>query len=264
MVTSQAPTAVSDRTAIVARGVTKSFGHVMALRGVDLDVPAGAITALIGDNGAGKSTLMRVLAGATAPDTGELRFWGEARRVQSITHAQQLGIELVYQDLAQAPDLSVIDNVFLGRERFKAGALGRLRVVDRKSMAESAEEALNHLGAILPSLEVPVRVLSGGQRQAVAIARALLWAKTAVLMDEPTAALGEKQTHLTNELMRSAANRDLAVLVVSHDIPNMLQVADRITVMRQGRVVTTRPARDLSIEKVVALMLGASPDAGES
>lgn len=239
--------------------VHKSFGGVRALQGATLTVNAREVLALVGDNGAGKSTLAKVICGAIRPDSGRLAFWGQQVQVQSIRHAQELGVETVYQDLALAPDLSVLDNVFLGREPLATTGWRRwLRSLDRETMYVETDRALSDLGITLQSLRNAVRNLSGGQRQAVAVARAVLWAKTAILMDEPTAALGTKQTAIVYDSIRAAADRGLAVVVISHDIPRMLTTADRIAVMRHGQVIVTCPASEMSLPEVVGLMLGAS------
>jgi len=243
---------------IEAVDIVKRFGHVQALSGASLQVRPGEVLALIGDNGAGKSTLTKIVCGALAPDSGRLAFWGQATSVTSIRHAQELGVETVYQDLALAPDLSVAENMFLGREPIKPGIFGGWPpALDRRRMRQAAEEAIAAAGiSTLNSVDRAVRDLSGGQRQAIAVARAVMWATTAILMDEPTAALGTKQTDLVYDSIRSAAKRGLAVVVISHDIPRMLDLADRIAVMRQGRTVATLPARDLTLSDVVTLMLG--------
>ncbi|MFN8519179.1 MAG: ATP-binding cassette domain-containing protein [Chloroflexota bacterium] len=252
-----APTAATaGAPAISARGITKSYGHLQALRGADLDLRPGEVLALVGDNGAGKSTLTKILCGAISPDSGTLAYWGEPLTVQSIGHALELGVHTVYQDLALAPDLSVADNLFLGREPVRGGLRGRLGMLDRDRMRTDTRVALAHLGINLRSLRVPVRNLSGGQRQALAVARSITWATTAVLMDEPTAALGPKQSAIVYETVTAAAARGLAVLVISHDIPRMLHVADRIAVMRHGMVVAERPAASLKLADVIGLMLG--------
>jgi simple sugar transport system ATP-binding protein len=246
---------------IEATNITKSFGHVQALRGASLQVRAGEILALIGDNGAGKSTLTKILCGALAPDGGELVFMGQHTRLQSISHAHELGVETVYQDLAQAPDLTVAENMFLGREPVQSG-LGRFfGTLSRRKMYRETEVALERLGIQLPSLHVPIRQLSGGQRQAVAVARAAMWASRAILMDEPTAALGTKQTAIVYRTMRSAAERGLAVVVVSHDIPRMLKLAHRLAIMRHGVVIAILRAADTNLTEVISLMLGTVVDA---
>jgi simple sugar transport system ATP-binding protein len=242
--------------AIRATGIEKAYGHLLALRGASLDLMAGEVLALVGDNGAGKSTLTKVLCGAVMPDAGNTWFDGREVRVQSTSHAHELGVHTVYQDLALAPDLSVADNLFLGREPTRAGLRGWFGTLDRDRMRTDTEHALERLGIRLRSLNMPVRNLSGGQRQALAVARAITWATTAVLMDEPTAALGPKQSAIVYETVSAAAARGLAVLVISHDIPRMLTVANRVAVMRHGQVVATRPAADLRVTDVIGLMLG--------
>ena len=243
---------------IEAADIVKRYGHVQALSGASLQVRPREVLALVGDNGAGKSTLAKVICGAVAPDSGTLAFWGKATTVTSIRQAQELGVETVYQDLALAPDLSVAENLFLGREPLKRGLVGAWpAALDRRRMRERAEAAIRAVGSTtLSSVERTVRELSGGQRQAIAVARAVMWATSAILMDEPTAALGTRQTDIVYESIRSATARGLAVVVISHDIPRMLSLADRIAVMRQGLTVSNTPARDLTLTDVVTLMLG--------
>jgi len=252
------PPAAKSEYVIEAIDIVKRFGHVQALSGASLQVRPGEILALVGDNGAGKSTLTKIICGALTPDSGRLAFWGETTSVTSIRHAQELGVETVYQDLALAPDLSVAENMFLGREPLTRGLIaGWPQSLDRRKMRQAAEAAIAAAGiSTLSSVDRVVRDLSGGQRQAIAVARAVMWATTAILMDEPTAALGTKQTDIVYESIRSAASRGLAVVVISHDIPKMLSLADRIAVMRQGRTVSNLPARDLTLTDVVTLMLG--------
>jgi simple sugar transport system ATP-binding protein len=247
----------APEVAIQASGIRKSFGHLEALRGADVRVRKGEILAIVGDNGAGKSTLAKIICGALAPDEGELSFWGEPVHVQSIAHAYDLGLGVVYQDLSLALDLSVADNLFLGREPREGGWRGWAGMLNRDRMRKEAREALGRLGIKVKSLNVPVRNLSGGQRQALAVARAMMWATRAVLMDEPTAALGPKQSGIVFDTVRKAADDGLAVLVISHDIPRMLVVADRIAVMRHGVVVAERASGELHLNDVIGLMLGA-------
>jgi simple sugar transport system ATP-binding protein len=241
-----------------ARGLRKSFGHIEAVTDASLELRTGEIVALVGDNGAGKSTFTKMISGMVEPDGGEFLFEGRPTRIGSVGAAQELGIQTVYQDLAQAPDLSAQGNVFLGREIMASGMRGRLGVLAREQMRRETEEALDRLGINLPSVTAPVRELSGGQRQAVAVARAVMWATAAVLMDEPTAALGARQTAIVYDTIRKAAERGLAVLVVSHDIPSILKVADRVAVMRHGRVIETHSTSDVSVNDVLQLMLGGS------
>ena len=245
-------------TAIECRGVWKRFGHLEALRGADLTLRFGEILALLGDNGAGKSTLVKCISGAYHPDAGEILVVGEQADIASTHDAQELGIQTIYQDLALAPDLSVLDNVFLGRELVVPGWRGRLGVLDRARMKREAEEAVRRIGVRMATVRAPVRDLSGGQRQAVAVMKAMPWATTGILMDEPTAALGARQRQIVYDAARSAAASGLAVLMISHDIPQMLEIADRIAVMRQGVVVAERDAAGLDLQSVMALMLGGA------
>jgi simple sugar transport system ATP-binding protein len=241
---------------IAAVDVKKSFGHVEALRGASLEVYPGEVVALFGDNGAGKSTLMKVMCGIYQRDEGELRISGREATLASIRDALALGVEVVHQDLALAPDVSVLESMFLGHELLMTGWRRRLRLLDRQKMAVRAHEALRELSIDLPSVRVPVRDLSGGQRQAVAVARAVMWSGIAVLMDEPTAALGPRQSEIVSRTIRATADRGLAVLVVSHDIPRMLQVADRVAVLRQGRVVHSARSGEVSLTDIVGAMVG--------
>lgn len=247
---------VPPRTAVGLRDVRKHFGHVEALCGASLDAHGGQVLALFGDNGAGKTTLMNVVAGVHKPDGGQIVVAGEVASATSINHAQELGIQTVFQDLALAPDLSVAENMFLGHEDRRRTRLIRMRVLDRRAMAAAASTALEQLSITLPSINAPVSMLSGGQRQAVAVARAVMWAKTAVLMDEPTAALGARQSDVVCQTILATARRGLAVIVVSHDILRMLDIADRVAIMRAGRVVYAGYASALSVRDVVAIMVG--------
>ena len=263
MATIGAPATASGRPdvregvpAIRATGIVKHFGHLQALRGASIDLFPCEVTALVGDNGAGKSTFTKVICGALQADEGEIEFWGEPTKVQSTNHAHELGVHTVYQDLALAPHLSVSDNLFLGREEVRHGWRRFLGEVDRRLMVDETRDAMGRLGITLKDYNVPVGNLSGGQRQALAVARAITWATTAVLMDEPTAALGPKQSAIVYETVAAAADRGLAVLVISHDIPRMLEFAHRIAVMRHGTVVAVREANTLRLTEVIGLMLG--------
>jgi len=242
--------------AVEARGIIKSFGSLHVLRGVSLSLHRGEITAVVGDNGAGKSTFMKILSGEYHADGGELHFGGKRIELGSIQEAQELGVETVYQDLALAPDLSVAENIYLGREIVCRGWRGWLRTVDRRAMLDETRQILGNLEIRLKSYRTPTRSLSGGQRQAVAVARAIKWARHAVLMDEPTAALGAKQRTMVYDAIRSAARRNLAVLLISHDIPQVLELAHNIVVLRHGQAVARLDPAQVSVRDVINAMLG--------
>ena len=247
--------------AISGQHLSKQFGSVQALVDASVSVQPGEIVALVGDNGAGKSTFLNTLIGVHQPDTGEIFVKGEPVEFTSVRDAQRLGVDCVYQDLSLAPDLSVVDNIYLGHELHRAGLPGKIGLLARKEMIERADAQLRSLSIALPSLKVPVRELSGGQRQAVAVARAVMWASSAIFLDEPTAALGARQSEIVGELMRTVADRGLGVLVVSHDLPRILQVADRVTVLWRGRTVQEAPAKDMTVPDLVATMVGYHEDA---
>jgi len=247
---------ISTDVAISAQNVSKQFGHVHALRNASLTAHKGEVVALFGDNGAGKSTFLKILQGSIRPDKGQLSIDGRPVLLNSVRDAQRLGVDTVYQDLALAPDLSVVDNMFLGGELKVKNPLAGLGVLDRKAMSEQADAALRELSIALPSLTVPVRDLSGGQRQAVAVARSVMRSTTAVLLDEPTAALGARQSELVCDLMRRVADRGLGVVVVSHDLPRVLALADRVVILWRGETVLDAPAKDLTVPDVVATMVG--------
>jgi fructose transport system ATP-binding protein len=250
---------VSDAAPVLeARGIVKRYGHVTALDGVDLDVGAGEILALIGDNGAGKSTLLKVLSGAIEPDAGEVRLADRPVRLRSPRDARRAGIETVYQDLALSPALDVASNLFLGRELRRGGLAGGLfRLLDERRMRREASRHLADLGIEVPSIGGAVENLSGGQRQGVAVARAAAWATRVVILDEPTAALGVRETAHVLALIARIRERGLAVVLVSHDMPHVFELADRIQVMRLGRRAATITPRTHTMADAVALMTGA-------
>ena len=237
-----------------ARGIRRRFGHVHALDGADFTVFPGEICALIGDNGAGKSTLVKILSGAEKPDGGEILVEGRPVTLESPLAAQRHGIATVYQDLALAPELTPADNLFLGREALRPGLLGALGFLDRPAMRRRAGEQFARLGVRLRSAKVPVSTLSGGQRQSVAIARAAMWADRVIFMDEPTAALGVVQTARVLDLIRQVRDQGISVVLISHNMPQVIDVADRIQVMRLGRRVADIPARDATVASLVAAM----------
>jgi ABC-type sugar transport system ATPase subunit len=244
------------RIAIAGNHIAKRFGHVQALSDASVTVHAGEVVALFGDNGAGKSTFLKTLIGMEKPDSGAIVVNDEVAQLDTIRDAQALGVETVHQDLALAPELSVVDNMFLGHEVMRVGFARVFGMIDRREMTERADAALRDLGIKLPSLGVSVRDLSGGQKQALAVARAVMWGHTAILMDEPTAALGARQSEIVCELMRTVAERGLGVLVVSHDLPRVLKVADRVTILWRGKTAVEAPANTLTVPEVVATMVG--------
>ena len=249
-------------TALSTRGIRVSYGHVQALRGADFDCRAGEVTALIGDNGAGKSTLVKVLSGALIPDEGEVFVGGEPFRAHQPTDAQAAGIETVWQDLALAPDMGPVANMFLGRETRRKGLLGALGFLDDKSMAAVAQREFAQLGVTADPRRGSVSDMSGGQRQGVAVARAVSWARTVVLLDEPTAALGVVQTKGVLDMVKRVADRGLAVVLISHNMSDVLAVADRVEVLRLGQRVASYSRAEASLELLVSTMTGgtALPD----
>jgi ABC-type sugar transport system ATPase subunit len=241
-----------------ARGINKHFGPVQALRNVDLSVFPGEVVALIGDNGAGKSTLINVLTGVLPLESGEIVFAGEQVRFSSPQEARAHGIETVYQDLAVAPHLDAVANIFLGRERRQSGLLGTAGFLDNRRMRKETDEQLSRLKVRVPDLERRLVTLSGGQRQGVAVARAVMWASKVVIMDEPTAALGVAQTAKVLDLIRQVRDTGIPVVFISHNMPNVFQVADRIVVLRLGEVVTELDPKSATIEDAVAAMTGST------
>lgn len=248
----------TDRTPILeARQVSRSFGHVRALDQADFDVYDGEVVAIIGDNGAGKSTLVKALTGNLALDSGQLLFQGEEVSITSPQQASELGMEVVYQDLALAPHLNPVQNMFLGREIPRPGLLGRLGFMDEKGMRTSAEQGFAELGGTVRSFTAPIGSMSGGQRQQVAIARAISWADKLVFLDEPTAALGVVQTKNVLESIKRVQAKGIAVVLISHSMPHVLEVADRVHVMRLGTKVATYEAAKTTVEELVGAMTGA-------
>ena len=242
-----------------ARGLVKQYGYVVALRGADLQLYPNEILAIIGDNGAGKSTLIKALSGALQPDEGEIRLDGEHVHFRSPRDARRAGIETVYQDLAVAPALDIAANIFLGREKRRPGPLGSiLRMLDKGEMRREATRHFAELEIGVQSITQPVENLSGGQRQGVAVARAATWARRLVIMDEPTAALGVKETEQVLDLIRRVRERGLPVILISHDMPHVFELADRIQIMRLGRRVAFVTPQSHSMPEAVAIMTGAA------
>nr|WP_041295362.1 ATP-binding cassette domain-containing protein [Isoptericola variabilis] len=243
-----------------ARGLVKTFGRVVGLDGVDLELYRGEVLAIIGDNGAGKSTLIKCLTGAEIPDEGEILLDGERVHFKRPQDARAAGIETVYQTLAVAPSLDIASNLFLGREVRRKGFLGSvLRMTDRAGMRERARRELRDLGiSTLQDVTVPVENLSGGQRQAVAVARAAAFGSKVVVLDEPTAALGVRESGQVLELVRTLRDNGVPVIIISHNMPHVFEIADRIHVQRLGRRAATITPRSHSMTEAVAIMTGAA------
>jgi simple sugar transport system ATP-binding protein len=249
---------VSPEPILEARKIVKSFGRVQALNGANFTVYPNEVVALVGDNGAGKSTLVKTLVGVHPPDSGEILFEGAPVEIHTPQQARAIGIETVYQDLALAAEIDPAANMFLGREIMRAGPLGKLGFLDKAEMRRRSEEAFRDLGVQIQDTSAPVANMSGGQRQGIAISRAVTWASKVVFMDEPTAALGVVQTrNVLDQIKRVRDDQGLAVVLISHNLPEIFEVADRIEVLRLGeRVARLRPS-DVSMEDVVSAMTGA-------
>ncbi len=249
-----------------ARGLSKRYGHVVALNNADFDLYPGEILAVIGDNGAGKSTLIKALSGAITPDHGEIRLNGEVVHFRSPQDARAVGIETVYQNLALSPALSIAENMFLGRERLKPGLFGKLLwTLDRSGMNKFAREKLSELGLLtIQNIEQPVESLSGGQRQGVAVARAAAFGSRVIIMDEPTAALGVKESRRVLELILDVKKRGMPIVLISHNMPHVFEVADRIHINRLGRRLCVINPKDYTMSDAVAFMTGAKEPPPES
>jgi ABC-type sugar transport system ATPase subunit len=241
-----------------ARGIEKRFGRVTALREGALELQEGEVHALVGDNGAGKSTLIKIISGVLEPDAGELMLEGSPVTIASPHDARALGIETVYQDLALAEHLDAAANLFLGREALLPRPLAWLGFLDKRAMRRRAVQELRRLKIGIPSVVQPVLSLSGGQRQAIAVARAIAWGRRIVIMDEPTAALGVRESAMVLELIKDVRNHGLSVIMISHDLPEVFAVADRITVMRLGRSLVTLRKDETSLDAIVSMMTGAA------
>jgi fructose transport system ATP-binding protein len=254
------PKAADAGPVLQARGLVKTYGHVVGLDGVDLELYRGEVLAIIGDNGAGKSTLVKCLTGAEIPDRGEVLVDGEPVHFKRPQDARAAGIETVYQTLAVAPSLDVAANLFLGREVRRKGVLGSvLRMTDRAGMRERARRELSELGiSTLQDVTVPVENLSGGQRQAVAVARAAAFGSKVVVLDEPTAALGVRESGQVLELVRTLRDKGVPVIIISHNMPHVFEIADRIHIQRLGRRAATITPQTHTMTEAVAIMTGAA------
>jgi len=248
-----------------ARGLVKHYGHVVAIENTDFEVYAGEVLAVIGDNGAGKSTLIKMLSGAVIPDKGEMFLNGQPVRFTSPIDARKAGIETVYQNLAVAPALTIVENLFLGRELRRPGFAGSvLRMLDKKKMLEQAQGYMQDLKMRIPSMTQAVETLSGGQAQGVAVARSAAFASKVVIMDEPTAALGVKESGMVIDLIRKIRDRGLPIILISHNMPNVFEVADRIHIQRLGRRIAVIKPGDYTMSDAVAIMTGAKEPPAEA
>lgn len=239
-----------------ARGIVRTYGSVVALDGADFDVEAGQVTALIGDNGAGKSTLIKVLSGTEQAEGGTISLEGRQVHVTDPSTARSLGIETVFQDLALCPHLDPVKNLYLGREIKRRGIMGALGFMNRKEMRDRSVEAFADLGATVRALNEPVGNMSGGQKQSVAVARSAAWASKIIFLDEPTAALGVVQTANVLDLIRRVRDKGIGVVFISHSMPEVLEVADTVQVLRRGKRVATYQSKDTNIEELVGAMTG--------
>jgi fructose transport system ATP-binding protein len=258
---------VSDATPILtARGLSKRYGHVVALDNADFDLYPGEVLGVIGDNGAGKTSLIKALTGAIVPDHGEIRLNDAVIHFRSPQDARAAGIETVYQNLALSPALSIANNMFLGREKLKPGILGSVfRMLDKSAMEKIARSKLSELGLLtIQDIDTPVETLSGGQRQGVAVARAAAFGSRVVIMDEPTAALGVKESRRVLDLIKDVRRRGLPIVLISHNMPHVFEVADRIHIHRLGRRLCVIRPKDHSMSDAVAMMTGAMAPPGHA
>jgi D-xylose transport system ATP-binding protein len=251
------PVVAPGETLLQVTGLTKSFGAVQVLRGVSFEAAAGEVTALLGDNGAGKSTLIKCIAGTHVPDGGQILLNGQPQQFRTPSDATRAGIETVYQDLALCDNLDVVANLFLGRETVRTVVPGLIRSINEESMEQRAREALSVLRINIPSVRSLVAQLSGGQRQSIAVAKAVLWSPQVVILDEPTAALGVAQTRQVLDLVLRLRERGLAVVIITHNMQNVFEVADRASVMRLGRRVAKFDIKASTPDDVVAAITGA-------
>src|SRR5436305_2828668 len=248
----------SNGSLLQLKGVSKRFGPVQALNQVDFEVRAGEVVGLVGDNGAGKSTLVKTIAGIYSPDEGEFSFDGQPVHISGPKAATELGIATVYQDLALCDNLDTVANLFLGREEVATGPGEVVRVLDETDMEHRSHELLENLAVTIPSVRTEVGTLSGGQRQQIAVARSLLGEPKVVLLDEPTAALGVAQTALVLGLIKRLREQGLGVVVISHNLADVFEVADRIVVLRLGQSVGEYDAAQTTPEEIVAAITGAT------
>ena len=256
---------MSKEPILTTRGLVKRYGRVTALDDADFDLYPGEVLGVIGDNGAGKSTLIKAICGAVTPDEGEIKLEGKILNFKTPMDARNAGIETVYQNLALSPALSIADNMFLGREIRKPGALGSFfRMLDRGTMERKAREKLSELGLMtIQNISQAVETLSGGQRQGVAVARAAAFGTKVLIMDEPTAALGVKESRRVLELIQDVKRRGLPIVLISHNMPHVFEVADRIHIHRLGKRLCVIDPKDYSMSDAVAFMTGAKAPPAE-
>jgi ABC-type sugar transport system ATPase subunit len=247
-----------------ARRITRTFGAVIALADASLGLRPCEVLGLVGDNGAGKSTLLKILSGVLTADSGQIFLEGREIQIRRAHDAMEAGIETVYQDLALVDTMSAFQNVYLGREELaKPWPMRVLNLVDDRAMRRRSREVLDALAVKIPSINVSVKGMSGGQRQCLAIARAILWGRRIVILDEPTAALGVREAAQVLDVIRDLRNHDVSVIVVSHNMQQLMEIADRITVMRLGRTIATREVKQTQVSEIVGLITGAiDPDKG--
>jgi simple sugar transport system ATP-binding protein len=249
------PAPSSRKHALEVRGVTKRFGALDVLRGIDLELGQGEVLGLVGDNGAGKSTLVKILSGLYTQDAGKLRVGGEHVNFHSVGDARAHGIETVYQDLALIPQLPVYLNLFLGHE---VTTLGRLRFLDKRTMRKLAREYLDEIHVRVPSIDAEADRLSGGQRQAIAVARAVRAAPKILLLDEPLAAMGARESRLIIDLVKDLASRGrVSIIVIDHNYAHLFELCDRINVMQGGRITIDQPVHETSLEELTELMISS-------
>jgi ABC-type sugar transport system ATPase subunit len=248
----------SPAPVLEARHIQRNFGAVVALADASITLNRAEVLGLVGDNGAGKSTLLKILSGVIAPTGGDIFIDGKPIQLKRAQDALEAGIETVYQDLALVDTMSAYQNVYLGREARAKNPVARFfDLVDDREMRRKSREVLDALKVKVPSINVSVKGMSGGQRQCLAIARALLWGRRIVILDEPTAALGVRESAQVLEVIRDLRKHNVAVIVVTHNMQQLMEVADRVTVMRLGRSIATRTIKDTSVEEVVGLITGA-------
>jgi len=249
---------VHDNAVILgANAIEKRFAQVVALRGASYELRRGEVHAIVGDNGAGKSTLIKIISGVYRQDAGTIELEGREVTIDSPRAARELGIETVYQDLSLADELDAASNLFLGREKLLPPPLSWFGFLDKGEMRARTQEEVRRLKVGIPSVTQPVINFSGGQRQSIAVARAIAWGRRIVIMDEPTAALGVRESQMVLEMIKEIKEQGLSVIMISHNLPEVFLVADRITVLRLGRTIATLGTKDSSVEAVVGMMTGA-------